>query len=97
MKKLIYSVLFVAVLILAISFAAKNSSQVVEVVYYFDFTWKGPLSVLLFSVLAIGALLGMLLTASWAWKAKRQSATTRRKMNRMEQEIASLRALPVKD
>jgi hypothetical protein len=48
-------------------------------------------------VLAIGALLGTLLTTSWAWKAKRQRAGAMREMKRMEREISSLRALPAKE
>ena len=67
MKRLVYALLFLIVLVLAVSFAAKNH-QPVTVSYYFDFVWSGPLSVLLFSVLAIGALLGVLLSATWVWK-----------------------------
>ena len=96
MKRLIYAILFLVVLVLAVSFAAKNH-QIVEVKYYFDFAWTGSLSVLLFVVLALGALLGTLLTVSWVWKAKRQQKVDKREMKKMEQEVANLRALPTKD
>lgn len=96
MKRIIYFILFVIVLVLAISFAVNNPKEV-EVVYYFDFKWTGSLSILLFCVLAIGALLGTLLTASWVWKAKRQRAVATREMKRMEQEISSLRSLAAKE
>ena len=96
MKRLIYALLFLVILVLAVSFAAKNH-QVVEVNYYFDFNWKGSLSVLMFAVLAIGALLGTLLSASWVWKTKRQQAVAKREMKKMEQEVANLRALPIKE
>ena len=61
MKRLIYAILFLIVLVLAVSFAAKNHGEV-TVMYYFNFTWTGSLSVLLFIVLAIGSLLGVLLS-----------------------------------
>lgn len=96
MKRLIYAILFLIVLVLAVSFAAKNH-QPVEVQYYFNFTWTGPLSVLLFVVLAIGAILGTLLSASWVWKTKRQQAVAKRELKKMEQEVANLRALPMKE
>ena len=95
MKKIIYIAVFLVVLVLAVSFAGKNP-QPVEVVYYFDFHWKGPLSVLVFCVLAIGALLGTLLTLSWVWRAKRERAVARREVKRMEHEISSMRAVPGK-
>ena len=96
MRRIFYFIIFIAVLVLAISFVVKNPADV-EVVYYFNFKWNGSLSVLLFCVLAIGALLGTLLTTSWAWKAKRQRAGAMREMKRMEREISSLRALPAKE
>lgn len=96
MKRLLYAVIFLIVLVLAVSFAAKNH-QIVEVNWYFDFNWSGSLSVLLFCVLAIGALLGTLLSLSWVWKTKRDQAVTRRQMKKMEQEVANLRALPIKE
>ena len=96
MKRIIYFIIFVIVLVLAISFAVNNPKDV-EVVYYFNFKWTGSLSVLLFCVLALGALLGTLLTSSWVWKAKRQRAVATREMKRMEQEISNLRALPAKE
>lgn len=93
MKKIFYFVVFLVILVIAISFAGKNP-QPVEVVYYFDFHWNGPLSVLVFCVLAIGAVLGTLLTLSWVWRAKRERAVARREVKRMEHEISSMRALP---
>ncbi|MDA9982500.1 lipopolysaccharide assembly protein LapA domain-containing protein [Gammaproteobacteria bacterium] len=96
MKRIIYFIIFVIVLVLAISFAVNNPKDV-EVVYYFNFKWTGSLSVLLFCVLALGALLGTLLTSSWVWKAKRQRAVATREMKRMEQEISNLRSLPAKE
>ena len=96
MKRLVYLVLFLIVFVLAVSVVLKNPNDV-EVLYYFSFKWTGPLSVLMFSLLAIGALLGTLLTASWVWKAKRERAVATREMKRMEQEISNLRALPARE
>ncbi len=96
MKRLVYLLLFLVVFVLAISVVLKNPNDV-DVFYYFNFKWTGPLSVLMFSVLAIGALLGTLLTASWVWRAKRERAAATREMRRMEQEISNLRALPAKE
>lgn len=96
MKKIIYIIVFLAVLVLAISFVLKNT-QPVEVVYYLDLHWEGPLSILVFCVLAIGALLGTLLTLSWVWRAKRERAVARREVKKMEHELSSMRALPGSD
>jgi putative membrane protein len=93
MKKILYFIIFLIVLVLAISFAGKNP-QPVEVAYYLDLHWKGPLSVLVFCTLAIGAVLGTLLTLSWVWRAKRQGAAARREVKRMEHEISSMRTQP---
>jgi uncharacterized membrane protein YciS (DUF1049 family) len=96
MKRLYYIIVFLVVLVAAISFVLKNP-QPVEVFYYFGFHWEGSLSVLVFCVLAIGALLGTLLTLSWVWRAKRERSAARREVKRMEHEISSLRTLPSRD
>ena len=96
MKRIFYLLLFLVVLVLGISFAAKNP-QLVEVNYYFDFHWTGPLSMLLLIALAVGSVLGVLFTLGWVLRVKRQASRTRKEVQKMEQEVANLRAIPIRD
>lgn len=96
MKRLFYLILFIIFLVLGMSFAAKNP-QFVEVNYYFDFHREISLAILLLIVLALGAVLGVLLTLSWVFRAKRQASRARRDLRKIEQEVANLRAIPIKD
>ena len=96
MKRVFYLLLFLVMLVLGISFAAKNP-HTVEVYYYFNIHWTGSLSMLLLIALAIGSLLGVFFTLSWVWRARRQASKTRREIKKMEQEVANLRAMPIRD
>ncbi len=96
MKRLFYLLLILVLLIFGISFSLKNP-QVVTLDYYFGLAWSGKMSWLLLVVLALGACLGVLLTSTWALRAKRRLSKVRREVRKMEQEVNNLRALPIKD
>ncbi len=96
MKRLFYLILFVVILVFGISFAVKNP-QTVDVQYYFNLHWNGSLSILLVIVLALGALLGVLMTSVWVLRARRQVSRAQREIKKIEQELANLRSLPIKN
>lgn len=92
MKFFIYLLLALIVLLFGISFALKNP-QSVDVSWYFGLDWSGSLSWLLVITLCVGAVLGVLFTIGWVFKAKRRAAQARREATRLEREAASLRPL----
>jgi putative membrane protein len=96
MKRVLYLVVFVAVMVGGITFSL-NNSEVVTVKYYFDLQWTYPLSVFLLIALAVGALLGFLASLGVAIRLRGKLARTERNVRKMEQEIKNLRALPIKD
>jgi len=71
--------------------------QEVQLRYYFGFSWTGPLSWALFVSLLAGFVLGLLASLAAVLRARRAVGRRRREVRAMEQEIANLRALPLKD
>jgi len=68
-------ILFVVLL----AFAVKNTDPV-TLCFYFDLAWQGPLVVVLFGVLAIGALFGIAATAGKLVRQRREIARLRREL-----------------
>jgi len=68
-------ILFVVLL----AFAVKNTDPV-TLRFYFDLAWQGPLVVVLFGVLAIGALFGIAATAGKLVSQRREIARLRREL-----------------
>jgi len=95
-SRVFYLTLFLVVLLLTIGFTLKNQHSV-EVHYFFDLHWISPLGVLLLLTLSVGAILGIVLSSVWVVRTKRQVSRARRKFRKIEQEVANLRALPIKD
>jgi putative membrane protein len=96
MKRVLYLLMFVAVMIGGITFSLHNS-EAVTVRYYFDLQWTHPLSVFLLIALALGAVLGFVASLGVAIRLRGKLARTERNVRKMEQEIKNLRALPIKD
>ena len=96
MKRLFYLLLILILLVFGISFSLKNPEPV-SISYYFGLGWSGPMSWLMLVVLAIGCLLGVLLTFTWALRSKRRLSKLKKEIRKMEQEVNNLRALPIKD
>jgi len=67
MKRLLYGILIIAVLLVGVTFTTKNA-QVVELNYYFGIHWVTPLSFMILTILTIGIALGLL--ASLAMQAR---------------------------
>ncbi len=96
MKRFLYFFVAIIMLIIGLGFAYKNA-QIVNVDYYFGLHWEGPLSLLLLSTLTLGSLLGLMAGLGMYVRIQRQLVRARREIRAMEQEVQSLRALPIKD
>lgn len=96
MKRIFYIVLAVLTALLGITFAFQNQ-QLIEVRYYFGLSWRGPLSLALLATLAGGVVLGYLASLRTVLRLQRELVRARREIRSIEQEVANLRALPIKD
>ncbi len=95
MKRLLFLITTLLLVLFGLSFASLNPEPVV-VRYYFG-ALELPLSLLLSLVLALGALLGMFVSL-WLWLAeKRRCARLARRVRLSEKEIRNLREIPIKD
>ena len=95
MLRLIGYLLLVLLVLVGLSFAVLNA-QAVSLNYYLG-TLEVPLSMALVSSLALGAVLGVLVSLVLLISLKRQVRRLRRKVETAEQEVANLRAIPIKD
>ena len=96
MKRVFYILVGVASLFLGITFAFQNS-QSVELKYYFGVSLGGPLSLVLFTVCAVGVAIGYLASLRMVVRMQRQLVQARKEVRQIEQEVTNLRALPIKD
>jgi len=96
MKRIIYTILAILILLIGIAFAIQNK-QAVELSYYFGLKWSGPLSVALLTSFAIGVLAGYLASLRMVVRMQRQLVQARKEIRQIEQEVINLRALPIKD
>ena len=96
MKRIIYTILAVLVLLIGIAFAIQNK-QVIEINYYFGLKWGGPLSLALLTSFAIGVVAGYLASLRMVVRMQRQLVQARKEIRQIEQEVINLRALPIKD
>ena len=95
MLKLIYAILALLLFLAALSFAALNAAPVT--VNYYVGSLDVPLSLLLVSALAVGALLGTLVGLGRVVRLRREMARLRREARVAEEEVRNLRALPLQD
>jgi len=96
MKRIFYTIVIAVTLFVGITFAFKNQ-QVVELRYYFGLEWSGPLSLALLTTLALGVAVGYLASLRMVIRMQRQLVQARKEVRQIEQEVANLRALPIKD
>ena len=96
MKRIIYTILAILILLIGIAFAIQNK-QTVELSYYFGLNWSGPLSFALLTCFAIGALAGYLASLRMVVRMQRQLVQARKEIRQIAQEVINLRALPIKD
>ena len=96
MKRIVYGILVLAVLLVGVTFTTKNA-QVVELNYYFGVHWETPLSFMLLTTLTVGIALGLLASLAMQARMQRQLLQVRRENRQLEQEVNNLRALPIRD
>ncbi len=96
MKKLIYSIIAIVVLLFGFTVAFQNR-HAVDVNYYFGFHWRGALVWIILVVFATGALIGFLASLRIVIRMQRRLVQARKELRRKEQEVTNLRALPIKD
>ncbi|MCR4348045.1 MAG: LapA family protein [Sulfuricaulis sp.] len=96
MKRIIYTILAILILLIGIAFAIQNK-QLVELNYYFGLNWSGPLSLALLTSFAIGVVAGYIASLRMVVRMQRQLVQARKEIRHIEQEVINLRALPIKD
>ena len=95
MKRIVSFVVFFSIAIVAVSFAVLNVGEV-ELSYYLG-SAKIPLSAIIVSSLAVGALLGLLASLGLILRLKRDVMRLQKSVKVAEKEVINLRALPIKD
>jgi putative membrane protein len=86
-------ILLVSFLIVAFALLNASSIQINYLLGHFQL----PLSLALLLFLSLGALIGMLWTASWVITQRYHVHELNKKVNLLQKEIDNLRAMPVKD
>lgn len=94
-KRILYSILFIVVLIAGLLFFVKNN-QVVEFNYIAGIK-ELPVSFLLFASLCLGVLLGLAASLPVILRLKQDKARLRKQISVTEKEINNLRVLPVRN
>src|SRR5687768_8511728 len=97
MKRIFYLAVILVTLLFGITFAIHNHGQNVDLKYYFDLHWHGPVSIALLTVLAIGVGIGYFAGLRMVIRMQRQLVNARKEIRQIEQEVMNLRALPIKD
>lgn len=96
MKRIIYGIVSLVVILLGVTFTYKNA-QVVELHYYFGIDWVAPLSFMLLTSTAVGIVLGFLASLAMVAHMQGQLLKANRANRALEQEVHNLRALPFRD
>lgn len=96
MKRYLYALLIVVVVLLGATFTYRNA-QPVEFNYYFGVHWVAPLSFMLLTTLTIGAVIGFVVSLAMIARMQRRLLLLRREARQLEQEVHNLRALPIRD
>ncbi len=95
MRKLLLIALFVMMFLMSAAFAAFNMEQVSVELYFTDVNL--PLAVLLVLTLLIGMLAGALVMWARSLKIRFDNQRLKHKLSLSEQELNSLRILPIKE
>lgn len=94
-KRILYAILFIVVLIAGLLFFVRNN-QVVEFNYIAGVK-ELPVSFLLFSSLCAGVLLGLAASVPVILRLKQQKSKLEKQIRVTEKEINNLRVLPVRN
>ncbi len=96
MKRILYGLLVIVVLLVGVTFSYKNA-QPVELHYYFGIHWTTPLAFMFLTAVTIGIVIGLLASLGMVARMQRQITGMRREARQLEQEVHNLRALPIRD
>jgi putative membrane protein len=95
MRKLVYLIVFCVIFLVSAAFAAYNMDDV-TVNFYLQ-TVTLPLSAVIISAILIGLLMGVIVLLFSTLKLRYDNRRLRHRLQLSEQEINSLRMMPVKD
>ena len=87
MKKLLYVILIVLIVLFGLTFTYKNH-QTIELNYYFDLSFQVELSLLLFITFALGLMVGYLATLLNAFNTRRKLSKAKRDIRALERAIS---------
>lgn len=96
MKRIVYILLTLIVMTIGLTLVIKNPAEV-ELNYYFDIHWTGPLTLVILASVFMGLMLGLMGSLMMLLRVRRELAQSRRTNKRMKQELLNLRSLPIKD
>ncbi len=95
MVRIIYLFIFLVLVIFGIVFAVLNAEPV-QLNYYFG-TKEVALSLILVLAMIIGAILGVIASASMIISNRREVMKLRKSVELAEKEVTNLRAIPIRD
>ncbi len=95
MRKLFFLLLFALIFIFSAAFAAFNMNDVTVNFYFGEFTL--PLSAVLVMAMLLGVAIGMIVLVLTTLKLRYENRRLQHRLTVSEQEINSLRIMPIKD
>jgi len=95
MVRIVYSFIFLVLVIFGIVFAVLNAEPV-KLNYYFG-SEEVPLSLIIVFAMIVGAILGVVASASMIFSNRREVMKLRKSVELAEKEVTNLRAIPIRD
>ena len=95
MFKLIKFLLLLGFAVLGAGFASINPEPVTVHYYFGDLTL--PMGMLLLSVMAVGMVIGLLVSMLMVVKTRRENRSLKKKADLVNKEVNNLRTIPVKE
>jgi len=95
-KKFFYVALLLLVVLLGLTFTLHNAESV-TLKYYFGIEWQGALSLVIIISFVLGVAAGYLVSLKARLGLQHKLVKLQRDVQQAEQEVANIRALPIKD
>ena len=95
MVRIVYSFIFLVLVIFGIVFAVLNAEPV-KLNYYFG-SEEVALSLIIVFAMIVGAILGVVASASMIFSNRREVMKLRKSVELAEKEVTNLRAIPIRD
>ena len=95
MVRIVYSFIFLVLVIFGIVFAVLNAEPV-KLNYYFG-SEEVALSLIIVFAMIVGAILGVVASASMIISNRREVMKLRKSVELAEKEVTNLRAIPIRD